>query len=128
MRIPSFFKRTTEKLYDCTASVYTTKELEDDDNVFDDGDSTEFVEYIKDMPCRISTKSLGPISSNEGLDPNVDYELRLFCDFEKYKVLPGSRLIVIDRNGNEKQYKCSGEPFTNYSTHQAISIRREVFI
>lgn len=128
MRLPSYFKRATESLYDCVADVYILKENEVPEDGFDDEvPKVSYQKIYQAMPCRVSTKSLGPVSSNEGIAPSVKYEVRLYCDFD-YEIPAGSRFVVTNRNGRIIQYKNSGEPFTNYQTHQSISIERVKFI
>ena len=128
MIIPEVFRKATESLFDCVADVYHITESEDDFDGFDDeAPNKGFAILHSAMPCRISTKSLGPVSSKEGVSPAVSYELRLFCSFD-YEIPPGCRFVVTDRNGRSKEYLNSGDPFTNYQTHQAISIERTKFI
>lgn len=131
IKIPDVFKRATEQLYDCLADVYIIDDKGVDEEYDGFDDETPAIGYekiIEGMPCRISTKSVGVIGSNPGVSPTVNYEIRLFCDFEKYHIPPGSRFIVTDANGHTKQYKNSGDPFTNYQTHQSITIEMGRFI
>lgn len=128
IKFPAIFRRTVEEQYDCLANVYALKKVEGDFDGFDDEyPGIDYAKIHEAMPCRISTKSLGPVSAKEGITPMVSYELRLFCSYD-YDIPPGCRFVVTDRNGKVKQYLNSGDPFTNYQTHQAISIERTTFI
>ena len=127
MDIYEYATREFERLYDCTMAVQLYKQVsnQDDDDPFADNDpftTSEWVNQLENIPCRIAKKSLN-IVKQDGVAATAGIAIYIYCN-PKYEVPPGSRIVVTNRHGQTETYERSSEPFDAYATHQEIAVER----
>jgi hypothetical protein len=106
-------RKAIESLYDGTCTITEHQKVKKENK------STGFQEVpvLKDVPCRLSFKTINNTNSTETGASAVVQIAKVFLAPE-IKVKPGSKLSVT-QNGVTTEYKSSGEP-AFYSTHQEI--------
>lgn len=106
-------RKAIESVYDGTCTITEHQKVQKDNK------STGFQDVVvqKDLPCRLSFKTINNTNPNENAASTLVQVTEVFLAPEII-VKPGSKL-TITQNGVTTEYKSSGEP-AFYSTHQEI--------
>lgn len=106
-------KKALESLYDgvCTVTKYQKVKKDNSSTGFE-----EIVEY-KDLPCRLSFKSIDSTSQTENGASAIVQTTTLFLDPDVV-IAPGSK-ITVTQNNMTTDYQHSGKAAV-YSAHQEI--------
>ncbi|NFF59844.1 hypothetical protein FDB08_04030 [Clostridium botulinum] len=113
------FRKTIEKLYDCTCIIISGKEKVKDLMTKE----TKLITKIKykDIKCKISKQSLSKNTQTDTVNQIV-YELKLFICPE-LDIKQGDVVEVTNKFGEKETYK-AGEGF-KYNTHQEVILIKE---
>lgn len=106
-------KKALESLYDGVCTVTKYQKVKKDNG---STGSEEIVEY-KDLPCRLSFKSIDSASQTENGASAVVQTTTLFLDPDVV-IAPGSK-ITVTQNNVTTDYQHSGKAAV-YNTHQEI--------
>ena len=111
-------RKEFEKTYDSKMTIEVYEK-------YKDGPYTKekWVQKLVDEPCRLS-RGTRPKPVDSGVYASGDYQPMIYFN-PSLEVPPGSRITIVERTGESKQYKQSGEVFS-YRTHKEMPVVREV--
>jgi hypothetical protein len=112
-------RKAIESTYKGICTIWEYVSIEDEDT----GEtitSPEPVPVHENIPCKVSKKTISPVSSSE-IANTIKYEPVLFIN-PNIEIKAGSR-IVVTQHEVTREYERSGEPFP-YVTHQEIVLQR----
>lgn len=111
-------KKTLERLYKDSCTIYEEQEVTDEDTNIT---STDTVAVIDNQPCKISFENLSTTSEDENVaEKKIAVKLFLAPEID---VKPGST-IEVTHNGETVRYSNSGVAGKFY-THQEINLELE---
>ena len=108
-------KAILEQLYSDRCTIYTRENVKNENTHIT---KQEWVAYKKDIPCRLSSKSISTVDSSSDY-PIVRQEIKLFLAPDI--VIPAGSKIEVVHLGETKIYKKSSTALV-YENHQELNI------